>query len=345
MNEENNTIDHGFGTAADPEAIKKGLAELRISDNFFRLPDERDVKFTKDIGKGAVQFGLESLGLINRLLPTTGMGTADPDYYGGYDFVKETFFPDEHEGGITIPLSEIQENQPFMNHMKGILEFEQQNNLTALEDLTGLDLSAAKQNPNQALPILTDLMSSPDITDENAQSILNFMDNAKANKHPITGGKPMFEYSEDGSTMTFNYMPKVDEGLFGFDMTLDPQFTSKGDLSLPGFGTWGMRDGELTQLAASTMRPLDELSMEGSPGADWVRENVTDKLAWQGPAMYPPEGAGIGYMIPQFLGMAKTAGTPLYKAGQAAYKYPKTAASVGIPSALFGKKLFASDEE
>jgi hypothetical protein len=54
-------------------------------------------------------------------------------------------------------------------------------------------------------------------------------------------------------------------------------------------------------------------------------------------------------MIPQWIGMARGVGIPAakgaIKAGQAAYRYPKTAAGVGIPSAIFGKKLFASDEE
>jgi hypothetical protein len=286
--------------------------------------------------------------------------TADPDYYGWSigdtaewkdllpNFWKEGLMETGYEGGITIPLSEIQEKPGFKNHMKSLLVFEQQNNLTALEDSTGLDLSEAKQNPNEALAILTDIINDPSISDDNTNEVSNFLSNAMANKHPITGGTPMFQYSEDGESITFNYMPQVDEGIFGKDMTIDPQFTSKGDMSLPGLGVWGMRDGELQQVAASTLRPLDEMLMEDSPGADWVKENITDKIAWQGPAMHQPEGTGMSYQIPMWLGLARGAtgvGKGIMGAGKMAYRYPKTTAGVGIPSAIFGKKLFASDEE
>ena len=49
---------------------------------------EKEVKHLKDVAKGTAQFGIETLGLANRLLPTTGLGTADPDYYGIKDFIK-----------------------------------------------------------------------------------------------------------------------------------------------------------------------------------------------------------------------------------------------------------------
>ena len=42
--------------------------------------------YIKDFGKVLTQIGvMETLGGINRVLPTTGLGTADPDYYGGID--------------------------------------------------------------------------------------------------------------------------------------------------------------------------------------------------------------------------------------------------------------------
>ena len=79
--------------------------------------------FIKDLGKGALQLSvLETLGLGNRILPTTGLGTADKDYYGWSigdkfeardllpNFFKEAFMSNEYKGDMVIPYDEYINN-------------------------------------------------------------------------------------------------------------------------------------------------------------------------------------------------------------------------------------------
>ena len=141
----------------------------------------------------------------------------------------------------------------------------------------------------------------------------------------------MAEYDETGENIIIKQLPQVgqfeDERMFGFDLTLDPYFSGSGDLVLPGEGIFGMRDGNLTHVGASMSRPLDEMLMYNMPGAEYVAENITDKLAFQGPEMSPPEGAGIGYMLPMFFGLARGVGVPAakgaFKVGQKGYNLAK----------------------
>ena len=109
-------------------------------------------------------------------------------------------------------------------------------------------------------------------------------------------------------------------------MTLDPYFSEKGDLVLPGEGVFGMRDGNLSQVASSVSRPLDEMLMYDMPGAEYLAENVTDKIAFQGPEMLPPEGSGLGYMVPMTIGAVRGIGIPALKAG---YKVGKSGYNLG----------------
>ena len=97
------------------------------------------------------------------------------------------------------------------------------------------------------------------------------------------------KYDETGENIIIESLPEVgqfeDERMFGFDMTLDPYFSKSGDLVLPGEGVFGMRNGELRQVASSMSRPLDEMLMYGIPGGEYMAKNVTDKIAFQGPEM------------------------------------------------------------
>lgn len=69
--------------------------------------------------------------------------------------------------------------------------------------------------------------------------------------------------------------------MFGIDLTLDPYFSEKGDLVLPGEGVFGMRDDKLVQLASSVSRPLDEMLIEGNPGAEFVAKMLLIKLLFK----------------------------------------------------------------
>ena len=138
------------------------------------------------------------------------------------------------------------------------------------------------------------------------------------------------KYDETGENIIIESLPEVgqfeDERMFGFDMTLDPYFSKSGDLVLPGEGVFGMRDGNLSQVAASVSRPLDEMLMYDMPGAEYLAENVTDKIAFQGPEMLPPEGSGLGYMVPMTIGAGRGIGIPALKAG---YKVGKSGYNLG----------------
>ena len=87
------------------------------------------------------------------------------------------------------------------------------------------------------------------------------------------------KYDETGENIIIESLPEVgqfeDERMFGFDMTLDPYFSKSGDLVLPGEGVFGMRNGELRQVASSMSRPLDEMLMYGIPGGEYMAKNVT----------------------------------------------------------------------
>ena len=335
-------------------AVAREYQEGPLSPSEFK---EKEVKHLEDVSKGAMQLGLETAGIINRLFPRDDPSGESSDYYGWSigdtaewkdllpNFIKEGMMETGYEGGITIPLSEINNNPDVAEHMFQLGMIDTQNILNELQDRTGLDLSEALADPGRSGGILRKILKEdPTVSEENRAVIADLLAEKKNNPfyiHLDAGGNPTLN-PEEAESITFNYMPQVDEGIFGKDMTLDPQFTSSGDMSLPGLGVWGMRDGNLRQVAASTLRPLDEMNMYNIPGAEWAKENITDKVAWQGPAMHPPEGTGIGYQLPMFYGLGRGIGLPAIKA---AYKYPRTATGVGIPSALFAKKAFGGGEE
>ena len=294
--------------------------------------------YIKDFGKVLTQIGvMETLGGINRVLPTTGLGTADPDYYGIIDAPASVFghaiksklgidTKQEERGGITIPWEQFNANPRFKEHMQ---ELEMQAHYNAAKDISpglGAALKHGQQSQDYSdfnemfdgLIKETAIQSSTGVDDQGlGQKLQNFID----------GTWRMGKFDESGENVIINKLPQIDEGLFGFDMVLDPYFSKKGDLVLPGEGVFGMRDGELVQLASSISRPLDEMLMEDSPGGEWVSENITDKLAFQGPEMLQPKDTGMGYSHGMMAALARGVGWPLlrggYKAGKAGYNLAK----------------------
>jgi hypothetical protein len=358
MDEENNTIDdlyqayadaaeRGDNTSIISQAIKAEEQGLAGSDAWNRAAADQKLpagivatdpaqEFVKDLGRGATQLGLETVGGINRLMPALEQlgiedGTADKDYYGWSigdeftardlmpNFFKEAFMSNDYEGGITIPIEQYSSNPRFADHMK---ELEMYAHYSAARDISkelsdALKVGQQSQNYEAFNQILNTLKDQAIADEDLALKLQNFED----------GTWRIASVDESGENIIINKLPQVDEGFFGFDMTLDPQFTSKGDLSLPGEGVFGMRDGKLVQLASSVSRPLDEMLMDNSPGAEYAAKNITDKLAFQGPEMMPPEGAGIGYMLPMFFGIARGVGVPAakgaYKVGKKGYNFAK----------------------
>ena len=294
--------------------------------------------YIKDFGKVLTQIGvMETLGGINRVLPTTGLGTADPDYYGIIDAPASVFghaiksklgidTKQEERSGITIPWGQFNANPRFKEHMQ---ELEMQAHYNAAKDISpglGAALKHGQQSQDYSdfnemfdgLIKETAIQSSTGVDDQGlGQKLQNFID----------GTWRMGKFDESGENVIINKLPQIDEGLFGFDMVLDPYFSKKGDLVLPGEGVFGMRDGELVQLGSSMSRPLDEMFMEDSPGAEWVSENITDKLAFQGPEMLQPKDTGMGYSHGMMAALARGVGWPLlrggYKAGKAGYNLAK----------------------
>jgi len=309
-------------------------------------------KILRDAAKGAWQFGvMDTAGIMSRTLPFAGTEDQGSKYYGWNigdeftakdlipSFLKEGFWPDEHEGGMTMPWSEFTKNELFFNHM---LELEEYAANKALKEIhPGLNIRMGKDDIDAGvIKIRDEAIANGD--NEMLDKINAFLNQ----EHAYT--------SMEGDNIRINFLPEVNEGFFGKDMTQDPRFTSYGDLSLPGAGVWGMRDGELKLLAPPISRPLDEigrLSEEGSHMGrlgDWLSEYVTKPTAPVGPEMMPPEGVGMGYMLPLAYGLGRGVGWPAakgaVKAGKTAYKYPKAATGTGLASLPIAKRLFAEEE-
>ena len=144
----------------------------------------------------------------------------------------------------------------------------------------------------------------------------------------------MASLDASGENVIINRLPEIDAGMFGFDMTLDPHFSKKRDLVLPGEGVFGMRDGKLEQLASAIGRPLDEMLMYNMPGGEWASENITDKLAFQGPELLQPKDAGMGYSHGMMAALVRGVGWPaakgIFKAGKAGYNLAKRQPNTNI---------------
>tara|TARA_R100000742_G_C4267426_1_gene85613 strand:- start:262 stop:1386 length:1125 start_codon:yes stop_codon:yes gene_type:complete len=337
INEDKNTIDTGVSDFTSFDLLEQPSEFKTQIDETYKVEDDlaENSNFLKDLGKGAVQLiGAETLGLVNRALPTTGLGTADEDYYGGIDAFNSMFSnalgygPDQEGQSLTIPYDQYTSNPRFTNHMKELNMVAHVQAGKKIHPDLGMAIQIAQAgdgDPSHVNQILDSLYKQAEDTQD--EDLLLQLDNFTNNSWRVSS------FDESGENIIINQLPEIDEGLFGFDMTLDPSFSSKGDLILPGEGVFGMRDGKLTQLASSVSRPLDEMFMEGTTPelAQWMSDNVTDKIAFQGPEMLPPEGVGIGYHVPMIFGLAKGAGWPAlktaFKGGKGAYNLSKNALS------------------
>jgi hypothetical protein len=275
-------------------------------------------KNTSDLAKGAVQTGIETVGFVNALVDAPlNQGTRDSDYYGPIDGIKRIFShsvgrsgDQEALSGLTIPTEEYLSNPRFVEHMADLNKYSEFDAARAISPEFGNAVKIAQQTGNvEAFTSVFNKLRDEAILDEDlAQQLLDFKDQTWR----------IMSFDENQENIIVNKLPQIDEGLFGIDLTLDPYFSKKGDLVLPGEGVFGMRDGNLVQLASSVSRPLDEMLIEGNPGAEFVAKNVTDKIAFQGPEMLPPEGSGPMYMLPMMAGMVTGAGVPAAKGIMAA---------------------------
>jgi hypothetical protein len=209
-----------------------------------------------------------------------------------------------------IPTEEYLSNPRFVEHMADLNKYSEFDAARAISPEFGNAVKIAQQTGNvEAFTSVFNKLRDEAILDEDlAQQLLDFKDQTWR----------IMSFDENQENIIVNKLPQIDEGLFGIDLTLDPYFSKKGDLVLPGEGVFGMRDGNLVQLASSVSRPLDEMLIEGNPGAEFVAKNVTDKIAFQGPEMLPPEGSGPMYMLPMMAGMVTGAGVPAAKGIMAA---------------------------
>ena len=344
IDNDQNTIDRGVSDITSFDLLEQPSEFKTALDESYKVEDEAELgnypaienygtfttegalqsaidtkDFVMDIGKGAFQLGaVDTLGTLNRIMPTSNQegalgSTADEDYYGILDapitmFGNALGFGPNQEGkSLEIPYDQYTSNPRFVEHMNEL-------NLVAHSQAAkkihpGLQ-NAVLNFQNKADQDSEDYLKSvfktlyQRATDSNDKDLLQQLDNFNNKTWEVAS----LDY--ENQTVTINNLPEIDEGMFGVDLTLDPSFSSKGDLMLPGEGTFGMRDGELVQLASSISRPMDEMFMANEPNnelAQYISDNVTDKLAPQGPEMLPPEGVGIGYYVPQFYGLAKSA--------------------------------------
>ena len=280
--------------------------------------NEALAKNTSDLAKGAVQTGIETIGFVNALVDAPlNQGTRDSDYYGPIDGIKRIFShsvgrsgDQEALSGITIPKEEFTNNPRFTDHMIELEKYAHVNAATAISPEFGAVLKNGQMTGNyEPFEQYFQKLKNDAILDENlAAQLVSF----------AQGDWRLASYDDTGENVIINRLPEIDAGMFGIDLTLDPYFSEKGDLVLPGEGVFGMRDDKLVQLASSVSRPLDEMLIEGNPGAEFVAKNVTDKIAFQGPEMLPPEGTGPMYMLPMMAGMVTGAGVPAAKGIMAA---------------------------
>ena len=362
MNDENNTTDDLYQAYADAtesgdnakrsvisqliKAEEQGLAGSEASN--ISAVEGRGIEgsdaareYIKDFGKSLTQLGvMETVGTANRLLPTTGLGTADEDYYGLLDAPASVFghaiksklgFDTNQEelGGITIPLEQYTSNPRFEGHMR---ELEKYAHLNAAKQISPelakiLEITQSVPHDDPKFADYNNLYYQTFETLRNEAQMTDNKDLALKLQNFEDGTWRMASMDESGENVIINRLPEIDAGMFGFDMTLDPYFSKKGDLVLPGEGVFGMRDGKLDQLASAIGRPLDEMFMEGSPGAEWASENITDKLAFQGPEMLQPKDTGMGYSHGMLAGLLRGIGWPaakgIFKAGKAGYNLAK----------------------
>jgi len=275
-------------------------------------------KNTSDLAKGAVQTGAETVGFANAMIDAPlNEGTRDSDYYGPIDGFNRIFsnmlgYSGDQEAlsGLTIPTEEYTSNPRFVKHMADLNKYSEFDAAKAINSEFGNAVKIAQQTGDiEAATSIFNKLRDEAILDENlAQQLLDFQNQTWR----------IMSFDESGENIIINRLPQIDEGLFGIDMTPDPYFSKKGDLVLPGEGVFGMRDGSLNQLASAVGRPLDEMLIEGNPGAEFVAKNVTDKIAFQGPELMPPEGTGPMYMLPMMAGMVTGAGVPAAKGIMAA---------------------------
>ena len=274
--------------------------------------------YIKDFGKVMAQLGIETLGGINRLMPRDDPSGEPSDYYGLIDAPSTLFshalgFSGDQEelGGLTIPTDQFLSNDRFVQHMQ---QLEQRARLNAATNISKeLGASLRKGDLTGDYTDFNAVLASLDQEAENNEDLALRLQNYK------DGTWQVAKYDETGENIIIESLPEVgqfeDERMFGFDMTLDPYFSKSGDLVLPGEGVFGMRNGELRQVASSMSRPLDEMLMYGIPGGEYMAKNVTDKIAFQGPEMLPPEDTGAGYKHGLAAGLLRGVGWPLLKGG------------------------------
>jgi len=310
---------------AGSEAWNRAAADHQLSEGIVQTDAAQE--FAKDLGLGAIQwYGMEPLGMINRILPTidAGVSTADKDYYGIKDFIETAFVSSGYEGDMVIPYDEYINNPRFREHMTQLQDYGKYKLAESISPELGEAARKADMTGDESelMRIFEDLSTEAMMNDDAELGM---------KLESLKNGTGWQVARLEGDNVIIDYLPKVDEGFFGLDMTLDPQFTKKGDLSLPVEGVWGMRDGKLVQLAPPISRPLDEFSMENTGISQAIAKNVaeplSDMLAVQGPEMLPPEGAGPGYMAAMLPGLIRGVGWPavkgVSKVGKAGYNLAK----------------------
>ena len=336
MDEENNTIDdlyqayadaseRGDNTSIISQAIKAEEQGLAGSDAWNRAAADHELpagivatdpaqEYIKDFGKVMTQLGLETAGGINRLMPRDDPSGESSDYYGLIDAPATTFAhalglsaDQDKVNNLVIPKDQFESNDRFKTHM---IELEERSRYNAARNISKELADALKYKDEKGFNKIFSILEKEAENNEGlALKLQNFKD----------GTWELAEYDETGENLIIKQLPKVgqfeDERMLGLDLTLDPYFSESGDLVLPGEGVFGMRDGELAHVGASMSRPLDEMLIYNMPGAEYVAENITDKLAFQGPEMLPPEDTGAGYRHGMMAALVRGIGWPLLKGG------------------------------
>ena len=259
-------VDHGWGTAADPEAIKQGLAELQGGDSrFWRMPNKEDWEFAKDAGRFWGAIPTETAGIVKNFLDR-GKGNIG---LGAYNFYQSTFGKGK-EGEITVPWEQIQGDEKLLTYLDNMQEVHLRNNADEIKnrgeiwndhfydmmDKYNIDREFFQDDSLAAIDALNNAMWKNDDA-ENIQKLFDLESDYNLARSPyITNDE---DYDGTPESITFK-----DELFSNTPWEPDVKIIGENSISFPYLGDYTFNDeGNFEMQYPSVYKPLDQPGIEG----------------------------------------------------------------------------------
>ena len=335
----------------------KDVYNYATSPEFLRKPTKEE---SIDTAKGSIKqigsFYNDLIGLgynaldLGGIIP--GVGKDDPNF-GLLDFFGN-MIKQKRQGEFNVPLSEVLGNPEFLEYTNNLnssvirdKEHDMQKRFDKVIAQTGVDVELipedirrnAFRDENSAAKFLQEIRSLGGVNlDDNSSMELDDLMNKfimrENNYEQFYRDNSIMKVDwsdEENPMVTFGNMPKVDHGFFGLDMTLDPGYTSEGDLSLTNLGKYRMVDGKLTRVQPSVQNWLSDWNenpdrfggiLQSTPGYEALGNMIDDKVvknvAWQGHDFDFPKGIESqaekeGFLMTMYPLMAQGAVSPISK--------------------------------